>query len=207
MPVLEIRHISDNNILGIWKIQEEPEELLKIVRLNSDEKEYYSSFTNALRRKHWLSYRMLIQEMTKGKCGSLYYDENGKLFPGDRNFHLSVSHSGDYSTVIINRANSTGIDIEKISPRILKIAPRFMSDYEMTSCPPENAEAYLCTCWAIKEAIYKYHGKKGIDFKTQIRIENFTYNLVGQTSVSILNSNPVDIQFETVNDYVLAFTL
>lgn len=207
MPIHEIRRISNHNTLGLWKIAENPEELINNLRLSHSEVIQYNSFSNDTRRKHWLSYRRLIQEMQHQKNPELYYDENGKLCTKDGSFQLSVSHSGDFSAVLINNTGPAGIDVEKISERIIKIAPRFLSDIEWKNSPEKDHLAYLCTCWAIKEAIYKFHGRKGIDFKEHIRIEPFDFKKETTTKVRILDSDSISVQFEIIENYALAFTL
>mgnify|MGYP001166794867 FL=1 len=60
MPVYQTKNISDSIILGVWKITEQKEELLKqLLKIGFDESTIYQT-KNEQRLKQWLATRLLL---------------------------------------------------------------------------------------------------------------------------------------------------
>jgi len=170
MPLFSFNTISESAILGIWKIEEASDFLLKEIKLTSSEKNVYNSFKNESRRAQWLSCRVLVNMFMNenGLKGSIYYNENGKPFLTTGHY-ISISHTKYFSTIIISTSKIVGVDIEKISERILKIKERMASEEELKVAG--NDLLCLYTLWGAKEAIYKSYGFKDLDFKNEIFID------------------------------------
>ena len=99
--------------------------------------------------------------------------ESNKPLLQDQSFHFSISHCGDYAAAIISEKESAGIDVELITPKVELIQNKFLSDAELKILPEAN-KTFLTLCWSCKEAVYKWYGKGGVDFKNHIRITNIT---------------------------------
>jgi phosphopantetheinyl transferase len=107
------------------------------------------------------------------KDADLYYDENGKPHLRDGT-HISITHSFEFTGIILSGERQVGIDIEKQRSKILRIAHRFtpMRDYHNVA----NEEALirkLTVVWCIKESLYKIMGIPGISFLNHISIGDF----------------------------------
>jgi phosphopantetheinyl transferase len=98
-------------------------------------------------------------------------------------FHFSISHSGNYAAAIVSKEKRVGIDIELYSPKTELVKNKFLTEAELTllkqsaSLSSVNAQPlsqfYAFTlCWCCKEAVYKYWGAGGIDFKKHISIQD-----------------------------------
>ena len=109
-----------------------------------------------------------------------------KPFLPDEKYHFSVSHSGNYAAAIASRDNRVGVDVETITPRIHRIADKFLSedekdffneDYKMFldqwNLKDKVHTEYLTLMWSAKEAIYKWDGDGGVDFKENIQLLKF----------------------------------
>ena len=87
-------------------------------------------------------------------------------------YHFSISHCGDFAAAIISEDKVVGIDVELIQPKIEFIKHKFLSEREQTLLPALNAQL-LTLLWSCKEAVYKWYGRGGVDFKSHIVIKIF----------------------------------
>jgi len=209
MPVFQKKNISDIALLGVWEITESPEMLRQQIHLNEEEENLYNSFNNDTRRIHWLSYRVLLKELiNEEEYSHIIYDKNGKPFLSYNSHHLSVSHSGKYSAVIVSKENQVGIDIEKIQPKIEKVISKFLTEKEIAQLGSESLIEKFCICWCAKEALYKLYGKRQLLFNENIRLLPFIFSERGSLSGEIVTKKfhrKFLLQFEKIDDYMLVY--
>jgi 4'-phosphopantetheinyl transferase len=210
MPLVLKERLTDTNVLAVWKIEESPERFLEHLTLDDAEESYYSTLRSEVRKRHWLSYRVALNDIFEGVAYELYYDEYGKPWLKNGHGYISVSHSGEYSAVITG-AGPVGLDIEKVRERILRISDRFLSAEELAGIGtvPEIEKYYVY--WGAKESLYKIHGKPGIDLCHDILIEPFDYLCSGIGSCrAVLKSSgnviPYDLFYRKIEDYILVYT-
>jgi 4'-phosphopantetheinyl transferase len=84
------------------------------------------------------------------------YDDKGKPYLAKDNRHISISHSHNKLAIIINEHESTGIDIELIRDKVLKIKHKFLSESELKDANDDVDK--LLIYWAAKETLYKIYG-------------------------------------------------
>jgi 4'-phosphopantetheinyl transferase len=162
--------------LGIWNITESVEILNSLIHLTPSDEIIYNRMKNENRKKQWLSYRILLQHFSGKQPLEIQYNEFGKPFIKNRvHQNFSASHSRSYAAVISGTSPWVGIDIEKISPRLLRVRERFLSKKELDEFgTPVNLEK-LCIFWCAKEALYKVYGIPEVDLKNDIFIHSFDY--------------------------------
>ena len=87
--------------------------------------------------------------------------------------NLALQHccTVDKLAIIINISENTGIDIELVRDKVLKIQHKFLNKKELLFAK-DNVEK-LITIWAAKEAMYKVYGLKELDFITNLFVEDF----------------------------------
>lgn len=172
MPIIHKEYIGDHGVLGVWKITESLEELLEMIEFSDSDHKVFEQFKNKSRQAHWLSYRLAIRRIM-GDITSMefYYDVHGKLHFKNHQYNLSVTHSGDYSAVIISNRYNVGIDLELISDRIEGLEGKFMNATEQKRLPEKNRETYLTAFWGAKEALFKLYGKRELQFGENIFID------------------------------------
>ena len=209
MPVLFKDVFQNGSIVGVWKITETVEELYQKVNLAIIDKESLVSYKHENRKKQWLSYRVLIQELV-GEKYDISYSDFGKPYLNleKKNNHISITHSGDHSAVIINENSSVGIDIEKPSKRIERVSQRFLSDDELKFIDANNKWDHLTICWTVKEALFKIHGNLCYDFREQIVINPFNYTETGQVYCNIVCDKYLptfQVTYKKINGYYLAY--
>jgi 4'-phosphopantetheinyl transferase len=174
MPVVFSKKIDDQTMLSVWKIEETEEQLLSGLQLKQHELDIIASFSAGKRTLHWLSTRLLLRTMLNtADYIDCQMDEHGKPYLVNSDVHISLSHSYDYAAVIISKDKKVGVDIELIKMKIKSIKHKFLSDVELAQKQIGDNINGLYVSWCAKEAIYKWHGKKGLEFKQHIHIKPF----------------------------------
>lgn len=196
--------------LGIWEITEPAEELYRKIRLSASEETYYASLKSTQRKKHWLSYRLILPHLlSKDLVSSMHYDVFGKPHLDNGAGHISVAHSGKFAALIFSREQEVGIDIEQPRPRIIQLAGKFLSPREKSYNKPDSLQAErLCLIWCAKEALYKLYGRKNLSFSTQLEIGSFSYEQSGILNGQVSHEGEIRqhrLHYETIEDYILVY--
>lgn len=212
MPIVYNKNIEDHSALAIWKIEETEEELFAGLQLKQHELDLIASFNNGKRLLHWLSTRLLLRTMLNTKeYIDCQFDEDGKPYLVNSDYHISLSHSYDYAAVMISKDFACGVDIELIKHKIKSIKHKFLSDVELSQKQIGDNTEGLYVAWCAKEAIYKWHGKKGLEFKQHIHIKPF--KLKPEGCLNALVELPAGTReltvnyFKTKDGYMLGYVL
>ncbi|MES2828649.1 MAG: 4'-phosphopantetheinyl transferase superfamily protein [Bacteroidota bacterium] len=181
MPVIFNRNIDEDTKLAVWKIEETEEQLISGLQLKQHELDFIASLNNGKRLLHWLSTRLLLRTMLNtSEYIDCQMDEHGKPYLPNLGYHISLSHSYDYAAVIVGKTKKVGVDIELIKHKIKTIRHKFLSDLELAQKQIGENVNGLYVCWCAKEAIYKWHGKKGLEFRQHIHIKPFKLKEEGE---------------------------
>lgn len=209
MPIVWTEKIDQHGELAIWHITENAEDLYAKLQLNADEKKYYESLQNGKRNMHWLGSRVLLRTLLKtNHYIDVQLDENNKPYLVNFPFEFSISHSNDYASVIIYKGKKVGIDIEKMSEKILRIQKKFMSETELSFISEQDKIEQLYVCWGIKESLFKLYGKGNLPFIEGIQIEPFNYHNDIIIKASIHKNNfhqSFNMRFKKHEDYMLVW--
>ena len=211
MPIHTHKHLNEHSSLVVWEIEESVDWFLSQLHLEEDELEKYSGFRTDVRRTHWLAYRYILKKIVgKGSNIRVKYNQHNKPFIDLSDDHISVSHSGKYATVILSRKYPVGIDIEKLSPRLHKIADKFLTADEtgvqLDTMPTED----LCLHWCAKEAMYKLYGERNLDFRDHMKILDPPNGMEGDFRglIQVGGKNHFfDLRSERLDDYCLVYVV
>ncbi len=110
--------------------------------------------------------KLLLEHLLNTQDDLLFYDDKGKPFLRNRKEHLSISHSHDYLVILLNEQANTGVDIELIRDKVQGIRHKFLSEEEQAFCGADTEK--MIRLWATKEALYKWYGKKELEFKSDL---------------------------------------
>lgn len=212
MPVVFNKNIDDETILAVWKIEETEEQLLSALQLKQHELDIISSLNNGKRLLHWLSTRVLLRTMLNtDEYIDCRMDEHGKPYLPDLDYHISLSHSYDYAAVIIGKTKKVGVDIELIKHKIKSIRHKFLSDIELAQKQIGDNINGLYVCWCAKEAIYKWNGRRGLEFKQDMHIQPFKLKAEGSLNALVdLPEGTANLcvhYFKMGEDYMLGYVV
>lgn len=162
MPLLE-EIIANGSRIGIWKI--DGTELDQVAE-NPDLAELLS-VKHPRTQIQRVASRLLLAEML-GVFPRVEKDEFGKPHLPDYPLEISISHTEGYATIMLDKAK-VGIDVQNYRPTVLKVKDRFLDERELAMAQDiETATLF----WAAKEAIYKFNGRHGLDFRDPISIHS-----------------------------------
>lgn len=142
------------------------------------------------------------------KAVELSYTTEGKPELKEEVCHISISHSHDKLVIICNKECATGVDIELIRDKVLKIKDKFLSVAELAEAK-DNVEK-LIIYWAAKETLYKIYGLKEIEFAKHLFIHSFILNKEGKILGEInLDSfrKKFNLHYEKLDDYMLVYLI
>lgn len=210
MPILRKQEISPTQTIGLWNITESVEDFANTVMLSDEEKRFLESISSQERKLQWLASRALLKEMSGGNNLFIAYDQYSKPYiEGDLSLKISISHSHHIVAIILDKKNESGIDIELVKDKIIRITPKFLSSEELKTISAidyEKATAY----WCAKESIYKYYGKKELHFNQNIFIADFKYAekglIKGEIKTDTFNAN-FTLAYEKIEGFMLAYIL
>ncbi len=174
MPLFKTITPNASTQVYIWKVEEALDDLAEDVNLTPHCKTRFESMKSELHRRGFLSIRHLLHEAGYTDQ-DLYYTENGKPHLKDGRF-ISITHSYNFTAIIVSDDTEVGIDIEMQRDKILRIASRFTPLKEYHTLANEDALIRKLTIvWGAKESLYKIYGVKGLSFLQHIYVEDFDF--------------------------------
>ncbi|MEJ5963870.1 4'-phosphopantetheinyl transferase family protein [Pedobacter immunditicola] len=212
MPIVYNKNVDDQTILAVWKIQETEEELIAGLQLKQHELEFLSSLNNGKRLLHWLSTRLLLRTMLNtDDYIDCRMDDHGKPYLVNIDYEISLSHSYDYAAVMISKDKKVGVDIELMKDKIQLIKHKFLSVDELKQQNLDTSKDGLYVSWCVKEAIYKWNGRKGLELKKDMFVKAFDLKEAGDVDAVVSlpdRKQPLQASyFKTDDGYMLAYVM
>ena len=194
MAVVNIREVYPGVSLGLWQMDESPEQLFDLYphllpyRSSLDDK-----YKNDGRKLEFLAIRALMYEMLKT-------NEAGK--PLFRGYHISVSHTKGYAALILSKKSEVAVDIEYMSDRVERIASKFLRKDERA----DSLDAKLVH-WCAKETVFKLFSEENLLFE-DMRVKPFDTMADWACDVENLKSGKTArVDFELAMDFVLTYSM
>jgi len=162
-------NINEHTKAAIWRIEEPEDFFLEKVPLKKDVSHPY-------KRLQHLAGRYLLPALFEDfPLEEILIADTRKPFLESEAYHFSISHCGNYAAAIVSSRQRVGVDIERVTPRIHGIAPKFLHDDEKIFLnewePISKIHLELTTVlWSAKEAVYKWHGLGQLEFKHHIQL-------------------------------------
>lgn len=205
MPIFFQHQINDTTRLGIWKI-EETEDFFK---LNVPQ---HRSVTHPHKRLQHLAGRFLLQYLFPAFPYELIQiADTRKPFLPDEQYHFSISHCGDYAAAIVSKDKRVGIDIEIPVEKISKIMYKFLSPEEHESFnltePDKNKIPFSTLLWSAKEAVFKWYGDGGVDFRKDIQLQKQNELTEMILCLFLKNNTDLNIYYRQFDRLVLAWVV
>ena len=188
MPLL-LKKEENNISIYIWKIQESLEELVELYP-NIE----FPKFKTKKRNLEALCSRILLYNHSRSL--KISYSESGSPLLNNHQY-ISVSHSGNLVCIAISN-NSIGVDIEEISEKSLRSQSKFVNVNQTNL--NKNKTSLI---WSIKESVFKYHNKGGIDFKRDVLLKDLIVKDRGVLEVQFREEYLKAHYFKIENKYLV----
>ena len=180
MPLYFHKHSEDFQ-LGIWRMDESLDELLRMLVTSQADLNILNTFKSEYRKLEWLTTRVLLKRLlAPAEAISIAYDKNGKPTLVNSSFSISISHTKNFVAVLIAKSPGVGIDLETIQPRIEKIAQKFISKEEEVFIEENKTHDYQHVIWGTKEVLFKIYSKGDLNFSEHLHAEKFIMENAGE---------------------------
>ena len=175
MPLYKTIPIGPTTSVYVWKVTEPEDELSKGIELTPHCQKRIEGMRSELHRRAFWSIRHLMAEAGYVDH-DMFYDDFGKPHLHDGN-HISITHSRNFTGIIVSKTDEVGIDIEMQREKILRIAHKFtpLEEYRTLA----NTEAIirkLTIVWGAKESLYKIYAEQGLSFLRHIDVMDFSFD-------------------------------
>lgn len=186
--MIHLEYINDELSLGMLDLQG-----FKVINELEEKREIEKKGT-----------QFLLKRMLNTESVELVYNEHKRPYLKGRSEHISISHSHQWLAISIHIAHETGVDVELIREKVINIKHKFCCDAELEFA--QNDIDKLTFLWACKEAVYKVHGKKELEFK-KIIVETEDLKPRGEVIASIHFSDHIrkyKLMYRKFEGYFLA---
>ena len=200
MPLVYQQNINEHTQIGLWQITENEDFFLEKVPLQQ-------SIRHPHKRLQHLAGRYLLKILVPEiPLESIQIADTKKPFIPDEPYHFSISHAGDFAAVIISSSQRVGVDIEAAQQKIMRIKDKYLTEQEIAVLMEVNSypELLLTMAWSIKESLFKWNAKPGIDFKKHLCIRQLELkDEIFSAQAELRQTHPVALQvtgrlFETL---------
>jgi phosphopantetheinyl transferase (holo-ACP synthase) len=180
-----------NCIIAIWNTTESLDDLKK----ESDISDIYI-FKSEKRKKEIFSRNLLLNKIIPE--AKISYNNFGapQINTSD---NISISHSKNLVAIGFSKLK-IGIDIQKISEKALSLSPRFICESNLNNLSIEKATLL----WCCKEAIYKWHQKGSVNFKSDIYIYPFELRTSGTVSANF-KTEKLNLSYIKIDTFYLVY--
>ena len=168
MPFFQQLHIADTHVYT-WQLTETVAQLSSGLTLSQREQERLTTLHSEKKQREFLAIRHLLQQAQLPTTALSYTPEGKPLLEGQ---YISITHSYDFVMIALS-PRPVGIDIERCTPRILCLAPRFTPwQAPLGMDEPTQIQAYT-QLWTIKEALYKIADQPSVRFYEDLQVLHF----------------------------------
>ena len=180
-----------NCIIAIWNTTESLDDLKKESAISD-----IYIFKSEKRKKEIFSRNLLLNKMIPE--AKISYNNFGapQINTSD---NISISHSKNLVAIGFSKLK-IGIDIQKISEKALSLSQRFICESNLNNLSIEKATLL----WCCKEAIYKWHQKGSVNFKSDIYIYPFELRTSGTVSANF-KTEKLSLSYNKIDTFYLVY--
>ena len=202
MPLVYQQNINAVTKIGVWHIAEPEGFFLQQVPLQREIRHWH-------KRLQHLAGRLLLKELYPAfPVELIQIADTQKPFLQEDPFHFSISHCGDYAAVMVSKEYRVGVDVELKNSKIENIIPKFLTAEECFLMPRGAIAETATLFWSVKESIYKWNSRAGVDFKKHIAIQSITGDPNEGMVHCVFNDDiKLDVHFLHFNDNYLTWML
>lgn len=203
MAIYSKIHLQNTHI-DIWKIEEAESFFIQKLGFSAEIK-------NDVKRLEHLAGRFLLQYQNSHiNFEHLTITSSKKPILACGSFEFSLSHSFPFVACASRVDDSVGIDIQMIREKIFLIRHKFLHENELKKYGEDLS--LLTLFWSTKEAVYKYLGSGGQEFKSDFYIKNIQQVALRMYAIKVLifpdtlNEKEIEVMGIINDEYTLACT-
>lgn len=206
MPVILEKEYENNISLAVWQITESHDELQAMLPSEILTDAELASISHPQKQIEFFCSRLVIKHLANSlgiKYLGIKKDEHGKPYLAGSNWQMSITHTSNYVAAAMHPSEALGMDMEKPSEKLQRIAHKFLSEPERMGV--ENDIEKLCIYWSAKESLYKLYGKRKVIFNENLHIFPFQKEqkkITGQLKINDLDEE-YSIYIEKIDGYIL----
>lgn len=207
MPLVYQHTINKHSRLAVWKIDEPLSFFQEKTGLSVP-------VIHPVKQLQYMASRFMLSYLEPGfPHKAVIKSEGGKPFLPNHPTRFSISHCANYAAAIVSENSETGIDVEMITPKASKLVSKYLTTEEQRLIPDTNDQKifdrFSTLCWSIKETIFKWDGKGGVDFKKHLAINQLPDSSSGIVKAS-LNKNEsiiLNINYHIFGELILTWVM
>ena len=198
MPLHSIQRLSPTAVLGLWHLTETPEDLWATLPNSAAYQALRPATADARRHAQWLAGRRLAHVLF-GKLPTplppetlVRNDTTGRpwLAGAPAGVVISLSHSGAWVAAVLAQGGRAGVDVERIRDKAQRLAGKFLAEDEWgharAATADVAADAHYTLLWSAKEALYKLAAQRGILFRQQLLLHEFSPRTSGEIPATLV---------------------
>lgn len=206
MPIISLQNITNDVLLGIWQVTETKAELAEILSHNFHDTSKPVNPAESV-GLHWFASRVLVQHLFSHNKIEIHKDIFNKptLYIDGEKYFISISHAHLYVGVMVSKTHEIGLDIEQTDDRINRVANKFMNEAEKQF---GHSIEHKTLIWSAKEAVYKWYGKKELDFRGNMEVQPFVVKNNGTFHCKLHKNETqhlLPVHYYSVDDYFIAY--
>lgn len=167
MPIFFQQALGPQLRMAVWSIEEEAPFFL-------DQGVPPGPATHPLKAVQHLAGRFLLRHLFPGfPLPLIRIADTRKPYLEGADYHFSVSHWGHYAGALVGRHHRVGLDLEGVGEKVHRIRAKFISpaDEEVLQPAGLSGPHSATLVWSGKEALFKWYGHGGVDFRKDLRLQ------------------------------------
>ena len=198
MPLHSLQRLSPTAVLGLWHLTETPEALWAALPNAAAYQPLLPATADAKRQTQWLAGRRLAHALL-GELPTplppetlVQNDATGRpwLAGAPADVVVSLSHSGEWAAAVLAQGGRVGVDIELIRDKAQRLAGKFLAEDEWNHARAATAtietDTHFTLLWSAKEALYKLAARRGIIFRQQLLLHEFSPQTSGEIPATLV---------------------
>ena len=198
MPLHSVQRLSPTAVLGLWHLTETPEALWAALPHAAAYQPLLPARADTRRQAQWLAGRRLAHALF-GELPTplppetrVQNDATGRpwLLGAPADTVVSLSHSGEWAAAVLAQGGRAGVDIELIRDKAQRLAGKFLAENEWHHARAVTAntaaDPHYTLLWSAKEALYKLAARRGILFRQQLLLHEFSPSASGEIPATLV---------------------
>lgn len=207
--MFESFQISPSNSIHTAAVEyDRIEEMFQLLVQNGVDMKHLQNISNDKRKAEWLFIREIICK-TMGANEDIVYDDHRKPTFKVSDSFLSISHSNERVAISIDQKYETGIDLQFVTDKIVRIKSKFLNSLEQSRTSQNPTE--LTCYWSVKEALFKIYGKKDAFLKENFEVQEFKFDGSKGSAVGVTRASGREkiqpMEFTKLGNYVMAYSV